>query len=72
MAYHPTASALPVNWAKASASNPNDNCVELAAHAGTIVVRDSKDPHGPAHFHPAWMFDAFLAAVADGTLAPTT
>ncbi|GAA2084651.1 DUF397 domain-containing protein [Kitasatospora saccharophila] len=70
MAFYPTASALPVTWRKASASNPNDNCMELAGHAGTVVVRDSKDPDGPAHVHQPDAAGAFLAAVAAGQLVP--
>ncbi|MDQ0365743.1 hypothetical protein J2S42_002412 [Catenuloplanes indicus] len=31
---------------KSSRSHANGNCVEVAADAGTIAVRDSKDP-GP-------------------------
>ena len=33
-------------WRKATASSVG-NCVELAAHAGLVAVRDSKNPHGP-------------------------
>ncbi|MFE2346100.1 DUF397 domain-containing protein [Kitasatospora cineracea] len=70
MAFHPNASVLPVRWLKASPSNPNDNCVELAGHAGTVVVRDSKDPDGPAHVHQPDAVGAFLAAVAADRLVP--
>nr|BEK65733.1 hypothetical protein KPHV_29600 [Kitasatospora purpeofusca] len=70
MTYHSNASALPTHWKKASASNPNDNCVECGSLTGTVVVRDSKDPHGPAHSHTPAAFGAFAAAVATNTLTP--
>ncbi|WP_033255550.1 DUF397 domain-containing protein [Kitasatospora phosalacinea] len=70
MAFHPTASALAVTWRKASASGGNGDCVELAVHTGTVVVRDSKDPDGPAHVHQPDAAGAFLAALASGQLAP--
>ncbi|GAA2084644.1 hypothetical protein GCM10009759_03870 [Kitasatospora saccharophila] len=70
MTYYSDASTLPVAWMKAKGSNPNENCVECAGHAEVIVVRDSKDPNGPAHAHTKGQFDAFLAAVAGGTLVP--
>jgi hypothetical protein len=35
-------------WRKSSYSGANGgNCVEIAAAARTVVVRDSKDPDGP-------------------------
>ncbi|NDU77852.1 DUF397 domain-containing protein [Actinomadura sp. DSM 109109] len=35
-------------WRKSSYSTSNGgNCVELADAAGTVAVRDSKDPDGP-------------------------
>jgi Domain of unknown function (DUF397) len=43
-------------WRKSSYSgNGGGNCVEIAAHGGMILVRDTKDRgHGPVHrFTPA-------------------
>jgi hypothetical protein len=38
-----------LTWRKSSYSTSNGgNCVEVAAALGTIAVRDSKDPNGPA------------------------
>jgi hypothetical protein len=34
-------------WRKARRSMNNGACVEIAAAAGSVAVRDSKDPHGP-------------------------
>ncbi|WP_344340622.1 DUF397 domain-containing protein, partial [Kitasatospora putterlickiae] len=61
MSHHPIASALPVTWTKASASNPNENCVEFGQLSGSVLVRDSKDADGPAL---AFSGDAWLAFVA--------
>ena len=44
-------------WRKSSYSGANGgNCIEIAAAARTVVVRDSKDPEGPVlKFGPyAW------------------
>jgi len=46
-----------VLWRKSSYSTGDgQNCVEVAVVPGAVAIRDSKDPHGPAHvIHP----DAF-------------
>lgn len=33
-------------WRKSNASG-SDNCVEVAAARGSVLIRDSKDLHGP-------------------------
>ncbi|MBD2892884.1 hypothetical protein amrb99_18040 [Actinomadura sp. RB99] len=36
-------------WRKASrSSNNGGNCVESVRISGTVAIRDSKDPYGPA------------------------
>ncbi|MER0243030.1 DUF397 domain-containing protein [Streptomyces sp. HSW2009] len=54
-------------WIKSSYSNNGGNCVEWAptqvAASGTIPVRDSKDPHGPALGFGTAVWSAFVAAV---------
>ncbi len=59
-----------MQWRKASASNPNDDCVECRAPGTTTVVRDSKNPDGPAHRYPAAAFAEFARAVGAGALVP--
>ncbi len=47
------------------------NCVQVAAHDGMILVRDTKDHgHGPVHTFTAARWRAFLAAVRDGEFSP--
>lgn len=47
----PDASTLPVAWRKSSHSGANSNCVEAGRLRSATVVRDTKNPSGPAlHF----------------------
>ncbi|MEV0533994.1 DUF397 domain-containing protein [Kitasatospora sp. NPDC050463] len=66
MTHFPVASALPVKWKKALASNPNDNCVECGVLGNAVMVRDSKDAHGPALAFGADAWQAFVAGVRSG------
>jgi Domain of unknown function (DUF397) len=57
-----------MNWRKSSYSgNSGGNCTEVTTGRGAVLVRDSKDPHGPvvAFRREAW--DAFAAAVKADT-----
>lgn len=58
------------DWFKSSYSNnQGGDCVEGARLAdGSMAVRDSKDPEGPALVFPAPAWSAFTAAVRDGVL----
>ena len=39
---------MDIKWRKAARSNANGGaCVEVARRQGTILARDSKNPHGP-------------------------
>lgn len=53
-------------WYKASASGPNDNCVEIFHGDSTIGVRDSKNPEGPALSFLPDEWDAFVAGAKAG------
>ncbi|MFG2862754.1 DUF397 domain-containing protein [Streptomyces sioyaensis] len=54
-----------VVWRKSSYSNGGDaNCVEIAdGFPGTVPVRDSKNPDGPALLIPAMAWGAFIRQV---------
>ncbi len=57
----------PRTWRKSSYSGANSgNCVEVAGQPGTVAVRDSNDPHGPALAIPAAGWQAFTGRVKDG------
>jgi hypothetical protein len=57
----------PVEWRKSRASNPSGNCVELAALPdGSIAVRNSRQPEGPALVYTRAEVSAFLAGVRNG------
>lgn len=57
----------PRTWRKSSYSGANSgNCIEVAAAARTIAVRDSQDPHGPTlAFRPAG-WQAFTRRIRQG------
>lgn len=56
---------LGATWRKSSYSQPSDSyCVEAGAFtAGTVSVRDSKDPEGPTLVFPAASWTAFVTCV---------
>ncbi|MGK5630926.1 DUF397 domain-containing protein [Streptomyces sp. URMC 123] len=54
-------------WQRSSFSTGMNNCVETAPFgSGTLAVRDSKNPAGPALLFPRPAWAAFLAAVREG------
>ncbi|MBC3985527.1 DUF397 domain-containing protein [Streptomyces sp. AC536] len=57
------------HWTKSSYSSNGGNCVEIATNLatyGTIPVRDSKDPHGPALTFDTSAWSAFVASLKAG------
>lgn len=57
-------------YRKSSASNPKDDCVEIASNVpGVRAIRDSKDPRGPHLEFPTSSFATFLIAIKSGHTA---
>ncbi|RLU83113.1 DUF397 domain-containing protein [Streptomyces griseocarneus] len=58
-------------WFKSSHSNNGGDCVEAAANlvvlSGTVPIRDSKAPHGPALSFGSGAWSSFVAGVKDAT-----
>ncbi|MGH3943355.1 MAG: DUF397 domain-containing protein [Pseudonocardiaceae bacterium] len=52
-----------VGWRTSSYSGTNGDCVEVAAAPDHVLVRDSKDRHGPALAVPTPAWRTFLHAV---------
>jgi hypothetical protein len=53
-----------VVWRTSSYSGSGSACVEVAPKAEGVLVRDSKDPHGPALAVRPSAWRAFLTAVS--------
>ncbi len=49
-----------VGWRTSSYSANGGNCIQVAPAPDRVLVRDSKDPHGPALAVPAATWWAFL------------
>ncbi|OKJ70319.1 DUF397 domain-containing protein [Streptomyces sp. CB02460] len=55
-----------LTWFKSSYSSSGDgnDCVEVAAAPGAVLVRDSKDVHRPHLAHPPRAWAAFVTYAA--------
>ncbi len=66
-----TPAPLPLAWIKSSySSNGGGSCLEWSpssySTSGTVPVRDSKDPQGPALLFSGAAFSSFVDAVKTG------
>lgn len=63
----PDATTLAASWRKSTYSGANGNCVEFAAlEDGTVAMRNSRDPQGPAIIYTRAEIGALLAGAKDG------
>lgn len=67
---HIRADDLNVDWFSSSYSNDQGGqCVQGGRREdGSMAVRDSKDPHGPAFVFPAAAWAEFIVALTTGQL----
>ncbi|MFH8617500.1 DUF397 domain-containing protein [Streptomyces sp. NPDC017979] len=63
----PATALAAVTWTKSSHSNATGNCVELAGLPdGSVAIRNSRDPQGPALIYTRDEVVAFLAGARGG------
>lgn len=55
-----------LDWRKSRRSMNAGNCTEVAAAAGVVAVRDSKEPQGKVLRYPADSWRLFLGAAKKG------
>ncbi|MGW2652067.1 DUF397 domain-containing protein [Streptomyces sp. NPDC001478] len=59
-------------WQTSSLSSGGTNCVQIAfLSEGIVALRDSKNPHKPAHLFTDAEYDAFTGGIARGELRRT-
>ncbi|MFB7124920.1 DUF397 domain-containing protein [Kitasatospora sp. NPDC056273] len=59
-------------WRKSKFSGNQGNCIEVAdGFTGTVPIRDSKDPNGPALVFQAAAWSAFVTALKAGEIPNT-
>jgi hypothetical protein len=65
--YTPAGDLAGAAWRKSSHSNSQGNCVEFAALAdGSVAVRNSRFPEGPALIYTRAEISALIAGAKDG------
>lgn len=63
----PADSITGAHWIKSGRSNQSGNCVELAQLSdGSVAVRNSRHPQGPALVYTRAEITAFVAGAKDG------
>ena len=67
MQMHASGSGLhQIRWRKATGSASDGECTEVACIRETVMVRDSKNPHGPMLAFSATQWRTFIAATRAG------
>ncbi|GGM17853.1 MULTISPECIES: DUF397 domain-containing protein [Micromonospora] len=56
-----------VTWRKSTRSGSSGNCVEVATLSPTVLVRDSKDQHGPVLLVASGQWTGFVKGIKAGT-----
>jgi hypothetical protein len=56
-----------IAWHTSSYSGGNGDCVQVAPAPDRVLVRDSKNPHGPALTVPTPVWQAFLTTLTRGS-----
>lgn len=63
----PAGSLTGVRWVKSGRSNQSGNCVEVAALPdGSVAMRNSRHPDGPALIYTRAEITAFVEGAKDG------
>ncbi|MFJ8536850.1 DUF397 domain-containing protein [Streptomyces sp. NPDC093591] len=63
----PASTLQDVTWVRSQRSAMEGNCVEMAAlPGGTVALRNSRDPEGPALIYTHAEIVAFLEGARDG------
>lgn len=61
-----------LSWRKSSASGGSNECVEIACGGSWVLVRDSRDPSGPALAFTPTQWSAFVEHIQREAQRPST